>query len=192
MSSLGLGKLIESEQHRDAIHVAVAPVVAAEKLYPGQDIGFTEDSTVFVERCDKPIGIVDPYLKSPVYPDQSFWMFLYPETITSLRHEWTHPAFEAKSEPLPVKQVDSPSRSDAEQWMRDFAEQASVTFDEAIQAGKNAVVHGDYLIQDGFESARNAILSGDNLTKYWDAFQIITGMTVTAEDREHYVFSCSC
>ena len=36
MNTIKLGSLIDSEQQRDAIHVAVAPVVCGHvKLYPG-------------------------------------------------------------------------------------------------------------------------------------------------------------
>ena len=39
MSEIKLGALIEGEQARDAIHVAVVPMVAAEMLRPGQMVG---------------------------------------------------------------------------------------------------------------------------------------------------------
>jgi hypothetical protein len=90
-----LGKLIEDgDRRRDAIHIAVAPVTAAGPLHPGQHVGLLHaDDAELVGPCDSPIGIVDPFLAAPVEPGQRFWLFLYPNTITSLRHAWSHPAF---------------------------------------------------------------------------------------------------
>lgn len=94
-----LGKLIEDgERRRDAIHVAVAPVTAVERLSPGQHVGLVREGDVeLVGSCAEPIGVVDPFLTADVEPGQRFWLFLYPETITGLRHVWTHPAFSRAS-----------------------------------------------------------------------------------------------
>jgi hypothetical protein len=90
-----LGQLIEDgDRRRDAIHIAVAPVTAAERLVPGQHVGLVrEDNTELVGPCDRNIGVVDPFLAAEVEPGQRFWLFLYPGTITWLRHVWAHPAF---------------------------------------------------------------------------------------------------
>jgi len=94
-----LGQLIEDgDRRRDAIHIAVAPVTATERLAPGQHVGLVQEgNTELVGSCDRDIGIVDPFLAEGVEPGQRFWLFLYPGTITGLRHVWTHPAFTAAS-----------------------------------------------------------------------------------------------
>lgn len=90
-----IGQLAEASAGRDAIHVAIAPVVAAERLEPGTHVGFWPDGSVGC--CKGPLGIVDPFLSQPVSRGERFYMFLYPNTITGLRHVWTHPAFAAAS-----------------------------------------------------------------------------------------------
>ncbi len=95
MNAPDIGKLIEgADARRDAIHVAVAPVEAAEELGPGRHVALRAGKAVHATGDDG-IGIVDPFLRAPVLPGQRFWLFLYPNTITSLRHVWTHPAFMA-------------------------------------------------------------------------------------------------
>jgi hypothetical protein len=90
-----LGQLIEDgDRRRDAIHIAVAPVTAAERLSPGQHVGLIQEGNLeLVGPCDCNIGIVDPFLAKEVEPGQRFWLLLYPGTVTGLRHIWTHPVF---------------------------------------------------------------------------------------------------
>jgi hypothetical protein len=88
---VNLGELITGAECRDAIHIAVAPVVAGEDLQPGQHVMLNADGRAV--SGSQPIGVVDPYLHWPVEKDQRFWLLLNPRTITSLRHEWSHPQF---------------------------------------------------------------------------------------------------
>lgn len=93
-----LGKLIGPEKGRDAIHIAVAPVVAIQRMAPGTHIGLVPKSDPQAEYWAAPgakplIGIVDPFLPRPVEKGQLFYMLLYPNTIVGLRHVWAHPAF---------------------------------------------------------------------------------------------------
>lgn len=98
-----LGQLIEDgERRRDAIHIAIAPVTAACQLNPGEPVGLIEPGNrELVGPSDSNIGIVDPFLTAVVEPGQRFWLFLFPNTITSMRHVWNHPAFQAR--PLPTE-----------------------------------------------------------------------------------------
>jgi hypothetical protein len=110
MSDLQPGRLIPtgSTPERDAIHVAVAPVEVENfehdepgGLPPGTHVGLTRDRswgdlpvvTADREDCSELIGVIDPFLTQPVRHGQRCWLYLYPNTVTSLRHDWMHPAF---------------------------------------------------------------------------------------------------
>lgn len=94
MNEVKLGQLITKTVGRDAVHIAVAPVVAGYVLAPGEHVGLLPCGDV--GPCSEPVGIVDPYLLRPVQPGETFYLCLYPNTVTSLRHVWTHPAFAPK------------------------------------------------------------------------------------------------
>lgn len=91
-----LGQFVQPFEHRrDAVHIALAPVTAGADLQPGQHVGLLrEDNVTLVGPCEEPVGIVDPFLRVPVLKGSRFWLLLYPNTVTGLRHVWTHPAFE--------------------------------------------------------------------------------------------------
>lgn len=116
---IGIGKLIEQERGRDAIHIAVAPVEAGIELKPGAEIGILKGKafTAFPGVVE-PLGVVDPFLKYVVLPGQRFYMFLFPGSITSLRHEWQHPAFAGV---LPPPSPPSPDKAASEAWLREYA-----------------------------------------------------------------------
>jgi hypothetical protein len=98
-----LGTVIDEKQKRDAIHLAVEPVVAGERVWPGQDVGLLNGKAYRSANSYNvtALGIVDPFLKEAVHPGQMFWLVVYPRQIHSLRHVWTHPAF-PDSPDLPV------------------------------------------------------------------------------------------
>ncbi len=141
-----LGEMLTADAKRDAIHVAVAPVTSAESLTPGEHVGLVVGSTDRVTRKAKvKVGIVDPYLRQDVRPGQRFYVCLYPGTVTSLRHEWTHPAFaeEEEYEAAPVvHDKPSPTRGEelaaAVQARPDDAEMRMVYADFLEETGKPA------------------------------------------------------
>lgn len=101
-----LGTIIGPGEKRDAIHLAVIPVIAGQDLLPGQDVGVS--GCMAITACEK-IGIVDPFLTKLVSKGQYFWLVIYPRKITSLRHVWSHPAFDDADVPalaVPTSQDD--------------------------------------------------------------------------------------
>lgn len=203
MSDIGIGKLIECERFKDAIHIAVAPVTAAERLAPGQDIGLVAPDTA--GRSNTPIGIVDPFIKGLILPGQRFYMFLYPGTITSLRHDWVHPAFE---DPVPAEPVlavpvraalvpltpvlvppalESFEQDSSRRWIEGFADRIRLDYDEVMKAARIWIERQDYYIFDGRDTPEEC---DNESADFWKHYEILTGTKVEAP-KENF-FSCSC
>jgi hypothetical protein len=188
---------------RDAVHVAVVSAEAGDKLTPGQDVGFSGELSERGEQIAKaalltvdPIGIVDPFLKGLVWPKQRFWLYLYPRTITSLRHQWTHPAFSDD----PGSAYSPPSQKLAsEQWLRSFIDRSDCPdYDTVIAAATGNHAKNDegdnytYSRNDGeylFFGGRDA--HGEIPDEFWDHIEIVTGQKIERGQRATY-FSCSC
>lgn len=167
-----LGSIIGENEKRDAIHLAVEPVVAAEVLLPGQDVGFVEGG---VGRSDKPVGIVDPFIRRSVLKGERFWLVVYPRQITSLRHVWTHPDF-------PEAPHVASDKAASEAWLRDFADANDLPSYEELIA--QAVRNDDpkYFI------IRDTSAGGEIPGEFWFHVERVTGRrTVHASH-----FSCSC
>lgn len=111
---LNLGQIIIGPKSRDATHIAVLPVIAAENLKAGDHVGLSRKG----EACRSAdfIGIVDPFLKTKVLQGDKFWLFMYPNTITGLRHEWEHPVL-AKIEKARIED----EKSDSIEWLKNYA-----------------------------------------------------------------------
>ena len=69
-----------TETERDAVHVAVIPVILEHDSFPGQDF--------------KGVGVIDPFLRGRIPSGSRVWVLMYPNTVKDIRHTWTHPAFD--------------------------------------------------------------------------------------------------
>ena len=191
---LKLGQIITTEQFKDAIHVAVAPVTAGMPLLAGSHVLL--DAGVAFQSNIKAIGVVDPFLKTSVFKGERFWLFLYPGSITSLRHDWSHPSFSGPSEP-PRKHT----KAESEAWLRDWIKRADCPdYDTVMAAAVGAHVEpiedyasGAYKIQDYGDGPR-LYFSGRDAhseipTEFWDHVENVTGVKVPVRA---VGFSCSC
>lgn len=195
MADPQFGRLVPADfpDERDAIHIATAAVFATEDLNPGDHVGFvTKDNDKMGRSEIAPLGIVDPFLPKPVKKGERFWVFLYPGTIQSLRHNWSHPSFDVRQqliraiEETPAKKrmkAFAASLSGSEDW--DGNKHEDVTFEELIDRATAYVNGGEYWSEGGrFE--------GQGLyDEFWDDFEELTGLKVPEGDRYSF-FSCSC
>lgn len=188
-----VGHILTSIQGRDAIHVPVLSVLAQVRLSPGEDVG--ADGT----RND-PIGIVDPFLTKRVEPGEIFWLFIYPRTISTLRHVWDHPkvssefgVIKSNNGKLPIKEVNPytnlPYTREQElalDSIKNYSDEIGIDDPHTlIQAGLEYIESGEYLCLGG-------LLEGLS-TEYhfWDNLSVLVGKEIKNDNRGNF-FTCSC
>jgi hypothetical protein len=177
MSDVKLGNPPGENAQRDAIHIAVAPVTSEESIYPGQHVGLVAGSTDKVQTLrgsqpEQAVGIADPFVSGRIEPGTRFWLLLYPQTITSLRHEWQHPAFATVIDPVAVSKA----------WLADIASRCGVSYDRMM----NAIAEDDYIHMGENETYKDVIGDCSELQKH---AEIVLGRKL---EHAPYPFSCSC
>lgn len=176
-ADIGIGKLIDQERGKDAIHVAVAPVEAAYPLIVGSHVCILPDGKAGYGTGS--IGIVDPFLMVAPKAGDLFYLFLYPGSITSLRHEWVHPAFERKPEPEAPKNA-------SRQWIEGFADRIGTSYEYLMKGADAYVADGSYLNMGSNETY------GDyyhEMPTFWNHYSALTGKVVNETGS---FFSCAC
>jgi hypothetical protein len=134
-----LGSIIGPDEKRDAIHLAVDPVEAGERLRPAEHVTLV-GGKAWLAGPGHGIGIVDPFLEENVARGERFWLVVYPRQITSLRHVWEHPALDEplkKDDPDQSHIPDQSNASHAETWLRDWlgeSELSHVPLEGIVQA----------------------------------------------------------
>lgn len=176
MDTLKIGQIIKEPQSRDAVHMAIVPVKAGQLLSPGNHVGLIDGYAVPLHtslgtkrRSLKLIGVVDPFLTNVVGKGDKFWLFLYPGSITSLRHAWTHPEF---ADDLEAKQKFM-AKQQSKVWLQDFCVREELDY--------------SYLVEH--ESVGNKQDLCDSLvqnTEFAEHFRVVTG-----RECPDY-FSCAC
>ncbi len=188
LDTLGTAPLDDTAK-RDAIHLAVVPVIAGERLSPGSHITSIDGVALSADPGDDepPLGIVDPFLPCAVKKGQRFWLVIYPRTITSLRHVWSHPAFADESgvnAPATESAVRAWSKADSETWLREFCDRSNSPDYECLM---EAIGDGSDVGEHSLCVGREA--SGDIPPVFWTHVEIVLGRKV---DNHPTYFSCAC
>ncbi len=140
---------------------------------------------------------IDPYLEESVKPGEWCYLFLYPNTVTSLRHEWTHPAFlDTLSAPAravlqqPLPEPITPNLNAAKGRVAEIAELVDRSYDRLISDAHAYLDIGEYVTEQGGMSWQDTFPS--YAVEFWTLFAVITGREVPVGKREANFFSCSC
>jgi hypothetical protein len=193
--SLGLGHPIPegAQQQRDAIHIAVVPVRASVSMQPGTKVTLLEtrddgEHTVRPAMSEKPIGVIDPFLTEAVATGERCWLFLNPGSITSLRHDWTHDAFNDALTPAQeatVRQVtDKLFNSEHKKYLTEFAAGLGHTYESFMDEIADCLSSGD-----SFHTGDNQIDAPGH--EFWTHYEAIAGK-VPDQAKDDLYFSCSC
>lgn len=182
-----LGMIHEREEKRDAIHLAVIPAVAGERLLPGTHVGVSKDGKAYVTAPEYCVGIVDPFLLDAVVHRERFWLVIYPRKITSLRHVWSHPAFPDEpsvSAPASPTEPSGSAVAVARARIRDMAADLDCSVDRLMDGA------AEY-IQDGVSLHFGFDLDYDwPAEEFWRCYELVTGKAAPPD--KPFFFRCSC
>lgn len=177
-----LGTLIDENAKRDAIHLAVEPCIAGERLLAGQRIGIVNGKGS--KKADKILGIVDPFIEDGVVlKGERFWLIVLPRTITSLRHVWSHPEFPENTSELTPEPLDEKALS--QKWIDNFADQIRQHPVSLMKAADNWVEYEDYTY-DNTEAYKD---HWEAFPEFWKHYEVVTGKK--PKDPSSF-FTCSC
>lgn len=187
-----LGKPLSHEMPRDAVHIAVVPVIADESMHPGTRVT-VHAGHAWPAGKKNIVGIVDPYLTEAVANGERFWVFLMPGSITSLVHHWTHPDFPAMSDDPKVK---------AKAWIGDFANIYGLSFDGIMEAA-GTWLRGEEMAErqdnkwgpdydeSGYRYPTDLPQVGsEKWEEFWQQHEIVTGKR--SKGKSTSFFWCSC
>lgn len=179
-----IGNKLKGDEPKDAIHFALACVKANNDVVPGEHVKY-DKATNTILSCGlitvEAIGIVDPFLKETVKKGEYCWLFLYPQTITNLRHQWSHPAFDNTL----VEVNKEKERKEAESWLRLYILRYEGDYDEVIQAIQNKDIAGFGRDID-YEHFR------DNKSEFWQKVEVVLDRKLSDEHKEKVIFRCGC
>lgn len=184
-----IGKKLQGHERRDAVHFAVAPVIVSGFLRAGEKVKFAPGRTDMVVSWDHddepPIGIIDPFLECGYVTDKDrCWLFLFPSTITGLRHEWTHPAFPDQASQDSAATPDESEVDYSRRWLQGFATKYRGSYADMIAgaAAGTGTGFGEDLEYGDFSPG----------SEFWRHVSIVTGKTFTKEHMERTSFRCAC
>lgn len=172
---------------RDAIHMAIVPLIAGDDLYGGQFFRLkykTNNVALRAQNENDGLGIVNPFEKrSWLREGDSFWGILTPESITEMRHHWYHPAFD---------DTQSEGMNPHEEWIRNFACDWNFNYDDLIrEASIQDETDWRFITANGIDLHSKGEL-GEDHDKFWYHLEQLTGKKFDDDHRDNFHWSCSC
>lgn len=178
-----IGHMLEGPGDKDAIHIAVVPVQLGEDMEAGAAVNVVNGKAY--RAYATAIGILDPFLNnSMLFEDSWVYMFLYPNTITDLRHEWTLSSYDNNSTQVEMPRLDP----EAVEWLENFAHSHGTSYDALLVRCKEAIEDDD--------SSPYITFYGTDIHEvphgFWNNFRKATGWEADPMKLLKITFSCSC
>jgi len=169
-----IGSLVLHAGVRDAIHVPIISVTAAETLSRGESVSI--NAAMEAAPCIGGIGVVDPYLSAQqVAKGEKVWILIRPGSISTLTHQWTHRL-------LPEAEAQIPDTELAGDRLREFAErELGWTLEKMLEKIEDVRNGGDPAVDWGFEGV-------SVYETFWDDFVKYTGKPDPNEEAQHFFF----
>lgn len=184
-----VGHLIAHPEQKDAIHMAIAPVIAGEDILPGTHIGLLADGRASTRCVGNTIGVADPFLFNVIRAGQRFWLFLYPGSISSLRHEWSHPSFPAGSGVGSTVALAALDMAASVAWLNAYATRVS-PYDEGEGEAYSRFMAS---VEDGTIFYHGSDLhSYGELEEPEELFRHLSVVLGRPVNHEGFSYSCSC
>ena len=165
---------------RDAIHVAVYPCIASVPLKRGERVTLVDGVAKPAEGdYGRGIGVANPFVSDDIIEaGDRFWLFLYPESVTSIRHHWTHPDIEIKDQ-----------HNESEKWLRWFASDIGLEYEDMMTIVRRWCGGGRGWVEMGDEQARSEYKKLRE--PFWEHVGMVTGL-LRPDSQWGEPFDCSC
>lgn len=197
-----LGTVPTENDGRDAVHIAILPMRAAQFLPSGCPVKLNKNGDAIPCDPEDAVGVVDPFLtKAQIFEGELFWLCLYPKTITSLRHVWEHPSFplsfsgsispEKAKATIPKTEIITPKRK-SEKWLEQYVRQHCPYWEHESDGGYSRflanVKYDKMIFYNGSDChSLSEVEDADELFRH---LSIILDMRIDANYFD--TFTCSC
>jgi hypothetical protein len=181
MSEIKFGEILYGYPQRDAIHIAVTPIEAGSEVVAGDKVKLKDGKAhTWKNRLDGDcVGFVDPYLTERVAKGERFWLWLWPGSITSLRHDWTHPL-------LPEQRPTNEKKEAAMNRMAEIGHQiGGFSVEEMLHYYASVAKTGEGCLPDDLNKYEAP-------ADFWEIGELLTGLHVSPAIQNDHCFRCSC
>jgi hypothetical protein len=187
-----IGQLLPDDAKRDAIHIAILPTIVAKghSVGAGEYVKLKTGTQNEIMSCarENAIGVVDPFFfktenddtRTHVWEGERIGVWLFPGTVTGMRHEWEHP-LDKKSAP----NLNNPSVA----WLMEFAEKWNFDYEEMIECAQEK---GGWVTAYGKDLHRASELDPGDEEAFWLHIEQVTNKKFDDEHKENFGWSCSC